>query len=361
MTKSRSKTSASGAKTKRKSLAVVKTSSTTLSFAGALMRGRLMPLTIVFATMLLGIKIADIVRGTNELSEMFLASNAQAISPEEEAAAKAKEESDKAKADGEKADAKASDAKPEESKTEEAKPEESKAAEGDKPKEGDAEKKPEDAKAAEGEAAKEGDKPAEGGDKPAEEKTAEGEKSVDSSKEGEKPAEGEAAKEGEKKAEKEESKKPEKPKKPEFSQVEVDILQSLSARREELAKWEEDVRTKERLLEATEVRLDKKIEQTKTLETTVKGLLEQYNKHEDEKINSLVKIYENMKPVDAARIFDELEMPILVMVVDKMKERKVAPILANMTPNRAKQLTMELAEDRKLRESVDDTLNPAAK
>ncbi len=115
------------------------------------------------------------------------------------------------------------------------------------------------------------------------------------------------------------------------------------------------------MLEATEVRLDKKIAETKKLEETVKGLLVEYNKHEDEKIKSLVKIYENMKPVDAARIFDELEMPVLVMVVDKMNERKVAPVLAKMSPVRAKQLTMELAEDRKLRETVDDTLNPQAK
>lgn len=292
----------------------VQAAPTTLSFVGALVRGRLIPVTITFATLLFGIKIADIVRGTNELSEQFLASNAQAITPEEEAAAKAKEDA---------------------AKTEAEKPKEGEAAitEGEKP--------------AEAEAAKaEGEKPAEG-----EAATAEGEK----------PAEGEAAKEGEAKDAKKADAKPAKPEKPEFSQVEVDILQSLSSRREELAKWEDDVKTKERLLDATEVRLDKKIEETKKLEATVRELLAEYNKQEDEKIKSLVKIYENMKPVDAARIFDELEMPILVLVVDKMNERKVAPVLANMKPERAKQLTIELAEDRKLRDNAEDVLNQGTK
>ncbi len=47
------------------------------------------------------------------------------------------------------------------------------------------------------------------------------------------------------------------------------------------------------------------------------GLLAQYNDKEDSKIRSLVKIYENMKAKDAARIFNEMEMPILLEVIDK--------------------------------------------
>ncbi len=148
--------------------------------------------------------------------------------------------------------------------------------------------------------------------------------------------------------------------KTEFSAIEVDILQSLSKRREELEAMEEEVRMKESLLEATDVRLEEKIKQIKGLEKTVRELLTAYDKEEEAKIASLVKIYENMKPKDAARIFDELEMSILLMVVDRMAERKAAPILAKMSPLKAKFLTEELAEDRKLRTKQEETLNQIA-
>ncbi len=145
-----------------------------------------------------------------------------------------------------------------------------------------------------------------------------------------------------------------------FSDIEVDILQSLSKRRTQLDALEEKVRLKEHLLESTEVRLDDKISQIKTLESTVRDLLKSYDKEEEAQIRSLVKIYENMKPKEAARIFDEMGMTILLLVVDRMSERRAAPILAKMSPTKARMLTEELAENRKLRgqqEAELDTLS----
>jgi flagellar motility protein MotE (MotC chaperone) len=57
-----------------------------------------------------------------------------------------------------------------------------------------------------------------------------------------------------------------------------------------------------------------------------------------------------MKPKDAARIFEELEMDILLPVVERMKERKTAPILAKMNADKAKAITTELAQRRLLPE-----------
>ena len=65
----------------------------------------------------------------------------------------------------------------------------------------------------------------------------------------------------------------------------------------------------------------------------------------------LVKVYESMKPKDAARIFEEIDMEVLLEVAGGMKENKIAAIMANMTPRRAQELTIELA-DRKAIESV---------
>ena len=50
-------------------------------------------------------------------------------------------------------------------------------------------------------------------------------------------------------------------------------------------------------------------------------------------------------------------MPILISVIDKMSERKVSPILAAMSPKRARDVTQELAEMRRARAA---TANAAA-
>jgi flagellar motility protein MotE (MotC chaperone) len=51
-----------------------------------------------------------------------------------------------------------------------------------------------------------------------------------------------------------------------------------------------------------------------------------------------------MKPKDAAKIFNDLDMNVLIDVMQSMKERKIAPIVAAMDAERARNLTQRLAE-----------------
>ena len=50
-----------------------------------------------------------------------------------------------------------------------------------------------------------------------------------------------------------------------------------------------------------------------------------------------------MKPKDAAKIFDELQMSVMILVAQQMKENKLAAIVAEMKPEKARDLTMALA------------------
>ena len=141
-----------------------------------------------------------------------------------------------------------------------------------------------------------------------------------------------------------------------LSKVELELLQNLGRRREELDRWESNIQVKEAALDATEKRINDKITQIEAMRKEVSSLLEQYNQQEDMKIKSLVRIYENMKPKDAARIFDELEMPILLLVIDKMAEKKAAPILSSMKPQKAKEVTVKLAAERRINNTKFNTL-----
>lgn len=129
---------------------------------------------------------------------------------------------------------------------------------------------------------------------------------------------------------------------------ELDILQKLSDRRIELDRRSRGVDTREKLLRATENRIEAKISDLKKIQDTIKNLLVKHDKEKEAKMRSVVKIYEKMKPKDASRIFEEMEMPILLDVVERMREAKTAPILANMSARKAKEVIAALAQRRSL-------------
>ena len=132
---------------------------------------------------------------------------------------------------------------------------------------------------------------------------------------------------------------------------EVGLLQALAERRDEIERRNRRVEEREALLQAVERRIEEKVDSLKLLQQSIEDLLNQHEKQTEAQYRSLVKIYENMKPKDAARIFEELDMDILLPVVERMKERKTAPILAKMNADKAKAITTELAQRRLLPEN----------
>ena len=130
--------------------------------------------------------------------------------------------------------------------------------------------------------------------------------------------------------------------------AEIDLLQQLAERRQVLESREQEFELRTGLLAAAESRIDKKVEELKVLRETISGLIKTFDAQQDAKLLSLVKIYENMKPKEAAKIFEELDMDTLLEVAERMKERKLAPIMAKMHPEKARDMTVELSRLRQL-------------
>ena len=133
---------------------------------------------------------------------------------------------------------------------------------------------------------------------------------------------------------------------PTFTQNEIDVLQKLSVRREALDAKQKDLDLRENLVKAAEARIDKKIAEMKELQSNIEAMLKQVDRQDEEKLKSLVKIYENMKPKDAANILSTLELPVQLGVLGHMKEAKVAPILSAMDLQQAKLVTDAMAARR---------------
>jgi flagellar motility protein MotE (MotC chaperone) len=131
-----------------------------------------------------------------------------------------------------------------------------------------------------------------------------------------------------------------------FSQSEIELLQNLSTRRKEIDQREQEVKQREVLLAAAEKRLEGKIAELKDVQTQIEGLIRKYNAQQEAEIKRLVTIYEGMKPKDAARIFDQLDLTVLLGILERMRESKSSPIIAQMTPERAKEITTQIAQRR---------------
>jgi len=133
-----------------------------------------------------------------------------------------------------------------------------------------------------------------------------------------------------------------------LSDSEIELLQQLAGRRETLEMRTRAAQKQQALLKAAEARIDQKVRELKSMQANIERLIETYDDQQEAKIRSLVKIYENMKPKDAARIFEELDMDTLLLVAERMKERKLAPIMAQLNPTKAKDITEELARLRQV-------------
>lgn len=133
-----------------------------------------------------------------------------------------------------------------------------------------------------------------------------------------------------------------------------EVLQKLSKRRSEIEAFARELEMRERLVEAAERRVN---ERFKELEEVEEKIAAHFGKQDEEtkmRVEGLVKMYSAMKPKDAARIFERLDMDVLLQLAEAMNERKMAAILAEMDPVTAQELTLEIALPRPLPGDLQD-------
>lgn len=124
---------------------------------------------------------------------------------------------------------------------------------------------------------------------------------------------------------------------------EIAVLEGLSNRRKTLDKRAREIDLREKLLKAAEKRIEARITELKSIEARIEGEFKKSDDNRKAQYQRLVKMYSGMKPKDAARIFDRLDMNVLTGLVSQMKPRVMSAILAAMTPAAAERLTLEIA------------------
>jgi flagellar motility protein MotE (MotC chaperone) len=121
------------------------------------------------------------------------------------------------------------------------------------------------------------------------------------------------------------------------------ILERLQSRRQELEARARELDIRESLLKATEKRIESKVEELKAVESRVTTATTQKSEADSAHFKGIVTMYEGMKPKDAAKVFDRLDMSVLFEIASQIAPRKMSDILGLMSAEAAERLTVEMA------------------
>src|SRR5450631_570200 len=121
------------------------------------------------------------------------------------------------------------------------------------------------------------------------------------------------------------------------------ILERLQSRRQELEARAREIDIRESLLKAAEKRIESKVQEMKAVESRIAAVGEQKTEADAARFKGIITMYESMKPKDAAKVFDRLEMPVLFEIASQIAPRKMSDILGLMSTEAAERLTTEMA------------------
>ena len=133
------------------------------------------------------------------------------------------------------------------------------------------------------------------------------------------------------------------------------LLQDLRHQREVLDRRSAALDARETAMDAAQHVLEQRLVEVEHRQAQLASLQSDRQTQEQAGLQGLVKLYEDMRPPEAAAIFDALDLHVLLPLLDKMNERKAAAIMGAMQPERARFATQALAKYR-----VERAVGPSA-
>ncbi|WP_233192731.1 MotE family protein [Acidimangrovimonas sediminis] len=126
------------------------------------------------------------------------------------------------------------------------------------------------------------------------------------------------------------------------------LLQSIRQERALIARQKAALDDRESKLALARQGISAETARLTRLKTQVEGLLKKVTDAHDADLDRLVKLYQAMKPQQAAQILNTMDLEVTVMVLSTMNERAAAPIMAQMTPDRVQAVSKIILERSKL-------------
>jgi len=123
-----------------------------------------------------------------------------------------------------------------------------------------------------------------------------------------------------------------------------EVLRNLAKERRLLEEQREQLNLREAEVALAREKLGIEKAALTELKTSIEALLARVEAQQTEDLDRLISFYKNMKPAEAAGIMDEMDIEVTIMVLGTMNPRTAAPILAKMTPVRARAVSKIILE-----------------
>ncbi len=125
-------------------------------------------------------------------------------------------------------------------------------------------------------------------------------------------------------------------------QCNPELLSLLRTKMAKLDEREDQLQKKEEDLRLLQKDIQEKIKQLKELQQKLEGPVKKRRFEEEARLQHLAGVYSSMDPVRAAALLDKLDEETVTKLFAIMKSKKVAKILANMSPEKAAGISQRL-------------------
>ncbi|HWU44850.1 MAG TPA: hypothetical protein VN132_15465, partial [Bdellovibrio sp.] len=123
----------------------------------------------------------------------------------------------------------------------------------------------------------------------------------------------------------------------------LDHLKKLSERQKELDAREEELNRQEVELQKQKEELEKRLAELDGMRGKISDMLQDRVKADDQKIDTLVQMYSNMKPPQAAKVFETMDEDLVVEILGRMKKKNAADIMNLLKPEKAQIISEKYA------------------
>lgn len=122
-----------------------------------------------------------------------------------------------------------------------------------------------------------------------------------------------------------------------------DHFSKLQERKKELDLREEELKRVEIEIQNQKAEIEKKLKDLESMRSEISNLLQERVKNDSTKVDTLVQVYSNMKPQQAAKIFETLDEDLAIEILGRMKKKNAADIMNLLKPEKAQAFSERFA------------------
>lgn len=126
-------------------------------------------------------------------------------------------------------------------------------------------------------------------------------------------------------------------------QPDARVLAEVTRRQAEVERREAELETREARLSAAETMARTQLSTLSQMRSELERLVTREGEAAGADIDALVSLYSNMRPQQAAKVFERLEPARAATILLRIPDRQAGPILAQMDPQAALAVTQEIA------------------